>query len=176
MAYCPWISIPFQSRFLRIYYVVVCPRTLAGCSIRTLVLSGWCRISYAPDTHQDQAIGRLHTAEFARPWLFRAPENLRFPAVSKSFGSARCCGASLDILLAVGTQAHASPKQARNRGVSITAVPWHGSMWWMNRRPIIPGDYKVQSEILARRFIQKLWAYFPPKALSSSKGTPSRRM
>ena len=138
--------------------------THVGQLLNTRPCSRWAVsfFTYAPDTHQDQAIGRLRVAECARPWLLRAPENHRYPAVSKSFGFVQG-STSLDILLAVGTLTHASPKQARNRGVSITTAPWHGAMWWMNRRPIIPWGYSAQSALRVHRFIQKSSGLFAAK-------------
>lgn len=83
---------------------------------------------YAPDTHQDQATGWLRIAEFTRPWLFRAPENLWYPVVSKSFGHVHHARPLTATWLWMNCIFHASPIQARNRGVSITTAPKHGAM------------------------------------------------
>ena len=94
-------------------------------------------LSYAPDTHQDQAMAAPRSG--VRPALALAsPRKPSVPGCVQVVRVRAVWCTSLDILLAMGALAHANPRQARNRGVSITTVLRHGAMWRMKRRPIIP--------------------------------------
>lgn len=169
-------AFPSKALFSRTYIVVVGPRASLCCPIRTLVLVELA--SYLVRTRHPSGSSR---------WV--APHRGVHPSPGscepqKTFGTLRCPSRAGECMLALPLTAfwlrappyRSSPSQARRRGVYNTTALLHGVMRWMNRCPISHKGMSP-SPVTGSPVHPKIHSvYLPPKVLSLSKGTPSRRI